>query len=149
MSSLSDQTVNAERRERSLAAFFVSANGDATSVALIFDERFSVGKRVKGFDRECRVSGSHPEANTRKLSRSQVNNAAGLTSFGRRERGRFELLPRRPVAVPSDTTTEAEQVQLRLQREKSPSERVGMALRHSGEVVRLAKRAIQRVNPAA
>jgi len=48
---------------------------------------------------------------------------------------------------PTDTTPDAEQVQLRLLREKSPSERAGMALRHSAEIIRLAKRAIQRVNP--
>ena len=49
--------------------------------------------------------------------------------------------------MPSGTTTEAEQVQLRLLREKSPSERAGMALRDSAEIIQLAKRAIQRVNP--
>lgn len=48
---------------------------------------------------------------------------------------------------PTDTSADAEQVQLRLLREKSPSERAGMALRHSAEIIRLAKRAIQRVNP--
>lgn len=48
---------------------------------------------------------------------------------------------------PSDTSPDAEQVLLRLLRQKSPSERAVMALRHSSEVLRNAKRAIKRVHP--
>jgi hypothetical protein len=47
----------------------------------------------------------------------------------------------------TDTTADAERVRLQLLREKTPPERVAIALRHSGEIIRLAKRAIERVNP--
>ena len=53
----------------------------------------------------------------------------------------------RALLALNDTTPEAEQVQLRLLREKSPSERAGMAQRHSAEIIRLARRAIQRLHP--
>ena len=47
----------------------------------------------------------------------------------------------------SDTTLDADQVQMRLLRSKSPSERLGLALRLSSEVIRASKRAISRVQP--
>lgn len=47
----------------------------------------------------------------------------------------------------SDTTRDADQMQLRLLRDKSPSERLGLALRLSSELIRASKRAISRVQP--
>lgn len=47
----------------------------------------------------------------------------------------------------SDTTLDAEKMQLRLLRDKSPPERLGLALRLSSEVIRASKRAISRVLP--
>lgn len=47
----------------------------------------------------------------------------------------------------SDTTLDADQTQLRLLRDKSPSERLGLALRLSSEMIRASKRAISRVQP--
>jgi hypothetical protein len=47
----------------------------------------------------------------------------------------------------TDTTADAERVQLELLRERPPSERVAIALRHSAEMIRLAKRAIERISP--
>ena len=47
----------------------------------------------------------------------------------------------------SDTTPDADQVQMRLLRSKSPSERLGLALRLSSEVIRASKLAISRVHP--
>jgi hypothetical protein len=47
----------------------------------------------------------------------------------------------------SDTSLDADQMQLRLLRDKSPSERLGLALRLSSEVIRASKRAISRVHP--
>lgn len=47
----------------------------------------------------------------------------------------------------SDTTPEAEAIQLRLLREKTPAERGAMALRLSAELARVSKRAIQRAHP--
>src|SRR5262245_5531084 len=51
------------------------------------------------------------------------------------------------MPIPSDTTFDAEQVQLRLLRAKLPSERGSLAVRLSAEVIRAAKRAIARRNP--
>lgn len=48
---------------------------------------------------------------------------------------------------PRDTSIEAEQIQLRLLRQKSPAERAGLAIRHSTEIIRLAERAIRRAHP--
>lgn len=47
----------------------------------------------------------------------------------------------------SDTALDAEQMQLRLLRDKSPAERLGLALRLSSEVIRASKRAIERAQP--
>ena len=47
----------------------------------------------------------------------------------------------------SDTTRDAEQVQLRLLRDKSPAERLALAVRLSSEVIRASKRAISRAHP--
>ena len=49
--------------------------------------------------------------------------------------------------MPSDTTLDAEQVQLRLLRDKSPAERLALAVRLSSEVIRASKRAISRAHP--
>jgi hypothetical protein len=49
--------------------------------------------------------------------------------------------------VPSDTTLEADQIQMRLLREKSPAERLAMAVRLSSEVIRASRRAISRARP--
>jgi len=49
--------------------------------------------------------------------------------------------------VPTDTTREAEQWQLRLLREKSPAERLAMAVRLTSEVIRASRRAISRAHP--
>ena len=49
--------------------------------------------------------------------------------------------------MPNDTTHDAEQMQLRLLRDKSPSERLGLALRLSSDVIRASKRAISRAHP--
>ena len=51
------------------------------------------------------------------------------------------------TSIPSDTSIDAEQVQRGLLREKSPSERAGMALRLSSDVIRAGKRAIARAHP--
>lgn len=51
------------------------------------------------------------------------------------------------MAVFSDTSPDAEAMQLRLLREKTPAERGTMALRLSAEVARASKRAIQRAHP--
>ncbi|MCU0962416.1 MAG: hypothetical protein MUF48_20150 [Pirellulaceae bacterium] len=49
--------------------------------------------------------------------------------------------------VLSDTTLDAERVQLNLLRNKSPSERLGLALSLSSEVIRASKLAISRAHP--
>ena len=49
--------------------------------------------------------------------------------------------------MPFDTTLDAEQVQLRLLRDKAPAQRLAMAVRLSSEVIRLSKRAISRAHP--
>jgi hypothetical protein len=49
--------------------------------------------------------------------------------------------------LPTDTTLDAEQMQLHLLRDKSPSERIGLALRLSSDVIRASKRAISRAHP--
>lgn len=49
--------------------------------------------------------------------------------------------------MPNDTTHDAEQMQLRLLRDKSPSERLGLALRLTSDVIRASKRAISRAHP--
>lgn len=49
--------------------------------------------------------------------------------------------------VPSDTTLDAQQVQLCLLRDKSPAERLGLAVRLTSEVIRASKRAIARARP--
>lgn len=51
------------------------------------------------------------------------------------------------MPLPSDTTVDAEMVQRQLLREKSPTERVMLALRLSSEVIRASKRAIARTHP--
>ncbi len=51
------------------------------------------------------------------------------------------------MQIPSDTSTEAEAVQLQLMRQRTPAERGTMALRLSDEVARASKRAIQRAYP--
>ena len=53
----------------------------------------------------------------------------------------------RETPLPSDTTIDAEQVQMRLLREKSPAERLALAMRLSSEVIRASKRAISRAHP--
>jgi hypothetical protein len=47
----------------------------------------------------------------------------------------------------TDTTLDAERIQLLLLRDKLPSERLGLALRLSSEVIRASKRAISRAHP--
>jgi len=49
--------------------------------------------------------------------------------------------------LPSDTTLDADQAQLRLLREKSPAQRLALAVRLSSEVIRASKRAISRAHP--
>jgi hypothetical protein len=49
--------------------------------------------------------------------------------------------------LPNDTTHHAEQMQMRLLRDKSPSERLGLALRLTSDVIRASKRAISRTHP--
>jgi hypothetical protein len=51
------------------------------------------------------------------------------------------------MAVPSDTTPDAEEMQLRLLREKSPAERAIIAVRLSSELANASKRAIARAHP--
>lgn len=51
------------------------------------------------------------------------------------------------AAIPSDTTCDSAQAQLRLLREKSPSERLALAARLSSDIIHAAKRAIARVHP--
>lgn len=46
-----------------------------------------------------------------------------------------------------DTSAEVQEAQLQLLREKTPAERLAMALRLSSEVTRLPKRAIARARP--
>lgn len=47
----------------------------------------------------------------------------------------------------SDTSADVDDVQLQLLRQKSPPERVGLALRLSSDVIRASKRAIARAYP--
>ena len=49
--------------------------------------------------------------------------------------------------MPTDTALDAEQMQLHLLRDKSPSARLGLASRLSSEVIRASKRAISRAHP--
>lgn len=49
--------------------------------------------------------------------------------------------------MPNDTTHDAEEMRMRLLRNKSPSERLGLALRLTSEVIRASKRAISRAHP--
>ena len=49
--------------------------------------------------------------------------------------------------MPFDTTLDAEQVQLRLLRDKTPAQRLAMAVRLSSEVIRHSKCAISRAHP--
>ena len=49
--------------------------------------------------------------------------------------------------MPSDTTFDAEQMQLRLLRDKTPAERFALVARLTSDVVRASKRAIARVHP--
>ena len=49
--------------------------------------------------------------------------------------------------MPTDTTLDAAQMQLQLLRDKSPSERLALALQLSSEVILASKRAISRVYP--
>jgi len=51
------------------------------------------------------------------------------------------------MTAPSDTTPDAEEVQLQLLRAKSPTERGAMAFRLSDNVARASKRAIQKAHP--
>lgn len=51
------------------------------------------------------------------------------------------------MPIPSDTSPQAEQVQLRLLAEKTPAERLMLAIRLSQEVIQASKRAIARVHP--
>lgn len=52
-----------------------------------------------------------------------------------------------PMPIPNDTSREAEQVQLRLLGEKTPAERLMLAIRLSQDVIRASKRAIARAHP--
>lgn len=49
--------------------------------------------------------------------------------------------------IPTDTSSESLEVQLAILRSKSPSERMMIAARLSGEMMRASKRAISRVHP--
>lgn len=49
--------------------------------------------------------------------------------------------------IPNDTSLEFLEVQLAILRSKSPSERIMIAARLSGEMMRASKRAISRVHP--
>lgn len=49
--------------------------------------------------------------------------------------------------MPSDTTADAEQMQLRLLRERSPAQRAALAIRLSADVIRNCKRAVARAHP--
>jgi hypothetical protein len=51
------------------------------------------------------------------------------------------------MPIPNDTSPEAEQVLLRLMREKTPAERVQMAARLTHEVRQASRRAIARSHP--
>ena len=51
------------------------------------------------------------------------------------------------LILATDTTREAERVQLHLLRSKSPAERLGLALRLSSDVIRASKRAISQAHP--
>ena len=53
----------------------------------------------------------------------------------------------RTMLTLNDTASDAEQVQLRLLHEKSPSERLALALRLTSEVILASKRAISRTCP--
>lgn len=56
----------------------------------------------------------------------------------------------RPIpARPPDTDAEAERVQLELLRKASPGERAALAMSLSATVISLARRALQRQDPAA
>lgn len=50
--------------------------------------------------------------------------------------------------MPSDTSPEAEQMQLRLLRDMSPAQRANLALELTSEVIRASKRAIARAYPS-
>ena len=49
--------------------------------------------------------------------------------------------------IPNDTSSEFLEVQLAILRSKSPSERIMIAARLSGEMIRASKQAISRVHP--
>lgn len=51
------------------------------------------------------------------------------------------------MPILSDTSPDVASVQLRLLREKTPAERLAMAVQLSDEVARASKRAIQRAHP--
>ena len=49
--------------------------------------------------------------------------------------------------IPNDTSSESMAVQLAILRSKTPSDRIMIAARLSGEMIRASKRAISRVHP--
>lgn len=51
------------------------------------------------------------------------------------------------MPIPNDTSPEAEQVLLQLMREKTPAERVQMAMNLTAQVREASRRAIARVHP--
>jgi hypothetical protein len=49
--------------------------------------------------------------------------------------------------IPNDTSSEAQDIQIAILRAKSPSQRVSLAARLSGDVIRASKKTIARVHP--